>query len=67
MRPGGAANAGLKAIRLGTAEIYNHLKPTHGRIRAAAMVLVKTVQSLTEVRYGRCPHQRWFANRMVEH
>jgi glycosyltransferase involved in cell wall biosynthesis len=66
MRPGGSANAGLKAIRLGTAEMYYHLKRTHGHIRAAGMVLVKTVQSLMEVRYGRCPHERWFASRTVE-
>jgi glycosyltransferase involved in cell wall biosynthesis len=66
MRPGGSANAGLKAIRLGTAELYNHLKLTHGRIRAATMVFVKTMQSLTEVRYGRCPHERWFASGTVE-
>jgi glycosyltransferase involved in cell wall biosynthesis len=66
MRPGGSANAGLKAIRLGTAEMYDHLKRTHGHTRAAGMVLVKTMQSLTEVRYGRCPHERWFASRTVE-
>jgi hypothetical protein len=24
-------------------------------------VLVKTLQSLSELRYGRCPHGRWFA------
>jgi len=66
MRPGGSANAGLKAIRLGTAEMYDHLKRTHGQTRAAGMVLVKTMQSLMEVRYGRCPHERWFASRTVE-
>jgi glycosyltransferase involved in cell wall biosynthesis len=65
MRPGGAANADLKAIQLGTSEIYNHLRQTHGRIRAAAMVLVKTIQSLSEVRFGRCPHERWFASHTV--
>jgi len=25
------------------------------------MVLVKTLQSLAELRYGKCPHERWFA------
>jgi glycosyltransferase involved in cell wall biosynthesis len=61
MRPGGAANAGLAAMRLGTAEIFRHLVPSRGRARAAAMVLVKTLQSVLELRYGRCPHARWFA------
>ncbi len=60
MRAGGAANTGWQAIYAGSAEIFRHLAPTHGRCRAAAMVAVKTLQSLSEVRYGRCPHQRWF-------
>jgi glycosyltransferase involved in cell wall biosynthesis len=60
MRPGGSANANLKAMQLGTVEIYRHLVPTYGRMRAAAMVSVKTMQSLSEIRYGRCPHNRWF-------
>jgi hypothetical protein len=66
MRPGGSANAGLRAIWLGTAEMYDHLRATQGRIRATAMVFVKTTQSLTELRYGRCPHERWFVSHMVE-
>ena len=61
MKPGGAANAGLPAMYRGSIEIYRHLRSVHGRIRAAAMVAVKTVQSLSEVRYGHMPHQRWFA------
>jgi glycosyltransferase involved in cell wall biosynthesis len=60
MRAGGAANAGLKAMYLGTTEIYRHLRPTHRQARALWMVMVKTMQSLSEVRYGRCPHRRWF-------
>jgi glycosyltransferase involved in cell wall biosynthesis len=60
MKPGGAANAGLPAIYRGSVEIYRHLRSAHGRIRAAAMVMVKTAQSLSELRYGRVPHQRWF-------
>jgi glycosyltransferase involved in cell wall biosynthesis len=60
MRAGGAANAGLRAAWLGTREIYGHLVPTHGVARSAIMVLVKTLQSLSELRYGRCPHNRWF-------
>jgi len=62
MRAGGAANAGLRAAWLGTREIYAHLVPTHGIVRSAIMVLVKTLQSLSELRYGRCPHGRWFAS-----
>jgi glycosyltransferase involved in cell wall biosynthesis len=60
MRAGGAANAGLRALWLGTSEIYAHLVPTHGVVRSMIMVVVKTLQSLSEVRYGRCPHDRWF-------
>jgi glycosyltransferase involved in cell wall biosynthesis len=61
MRAGGAANAGLPAVWLGTREIYAHLVPTHGVVRSVIMVLVKTLQSLSELRYGRCRHGRWFA------
>jgi glycosyltransferase involved in cell wall biosynthesis len=61
MRAGGAANAGLRAVWLGSREIYAHLQPTHGVVRSAIMVLVKTLQSLSELRYGRCRHGRWFA------
>ena len=61
MRAGGAANAGLRALWLGTREIYAHLVPTHGIVRSVIMVLVKTFQSLSELRYGRCRHARWFA------
>ena len=61
MRAGGAANAGLRAVWLGTREIYAHLVPTRGVVRAAIMVLVKTLQSLGELRFGRCRHGRWFA------
>jgi len=61
MRAGGAANAGLRAIWLGSREIYAHLQPTYGVVRSAIMVLVKTLQSLSELRYGRCRHSRWFA------
>jgi glycosyltransferase involved in cell wall biosynthesis len=61
MRAGGAANAGLRAVWLGSREIYVHLLATHGVVRSALMVLVKTLQSLSELRYGRCRHGRWFA------
>jgi glycosyltransferase involved in cell wall biosynthesis len=61
MRAGGAANAGLRAVWLGSREIYAHLLPTHGVVRSAIMVLVKTLQSLSELRYGTCRHGRWFA------
>jgi glycosyltransferase involved in cell wall biosynthesis len=61
MRAGGAANAGLKSMCKGTVEIYRHLRRTRHFARAVAMVFVKTIQSISEVRYGRCPHDRWFA------
>jgi hypothetical protein len=61
MRAGGAANAGLHALWLGSREIYAHLVPTRGVLRSVIMVLVKTLQSLSELRYGRCRHGRWFA------
>jgi hypothetical protein len=60
MRAGGAANAGLRAVLLGSIEIFRHLIPMHGIVKAAAMVAIKTLQSLGELRYGRCPHERWF-------
>jgi glycosyltransferase involved in cell wall biosynthesis len=61
MREQGSANASLHAMRLGTVEIYRHLLPKVGRLKATGMVLVKTLQSLSELRFGRCPHRRWFA------
>jgi glycosyltransferase involved in cell wall biosynthesis len=60
MQAGGNANASLKAVWRGTAETYRYLRPTHGPVRSAGMVLAKSLQSLTEVRYGRPPHARWF-------
>ncbi len=60
MRAGGAANGSAGAMWLGTREIYAHLRRSRGRVRSAAMALVKTCQSVSELRYGRCPHRRWF-------
>jgi glycosyltransferase involved in cell wall biosynthesis len=60
MRPRGSANSGLHAMRLGTVEIYRHLAPKVGTLKATGMVLVKTLQSVSELRIGRCPHCRWF-------
>ncbi|HTY93870.1 MAG TPA: glycosyltransferase family 2 protein [Steroidobacteraceae bacterium] len=62
MRAGGAANAGLKARYRATREFYRHLTLTYSPIRAAFMVTIKTLQSLEELRLGRCPHARWFAS-----
>lgn len=62
MQAGGAANAGLNAIYRGTLEVYRHLSAEVGSGKAAIMVFVKTLQSLSEIRYGRCPQRRWFAN-----
>lgn len=61
MRPGGAANSGLPAMWRGTREIFAHLREVHGPLRSAGMTAVKTLQSLSELRIGRCPGERWFA------
>jgi glycosyltransferase len=61
MEAGGAANAGLKAIARGTLEVYRHLSVQVGGARALLMVLIKTLQSVSEIRFGRCPHERWFS------
>ena len=60
MRAGGAANAGLKSMCKGTVEIYRHLLRTHNFAKAIGMVFVKTIQSVSEIRFGKCPHNRWF-------
>jgi glycosyltransferase involved in cell wall biosynthesis len=62
MRGGGAANAGIAAMWLGSLEIYRHLRSAHSALRAAAMVTVKTLQSASELRYGQSPHERWMDN-----
>ena len=61
MRVGGASNGGLRAMYDGSREIYTYLRSRHSSWRSTAMVIVKTLQSLTELRLGRCRHQRWFA------
>jgi len=60
MRSGGSANASLGAMYLGSLEVFRHLRPERGILRAFSMVLVKTMQALLEVRYGECAHRRWF-------
>ncbi len=62
MRAGGRSNANFRAMHRATKEFYRELCATYSPIRAAAMVLLKTLQSLAEVRLGRCPHDRWFAS-----
>jgi glycosyltransferase involved in cell wall biosynthesis len=62
MRDGGAANAGSGARYRATMELYEHLSSTYSYPRAAGMVIIKTLQSLIEVRLGNCPHSRWFAS-----
>jgi glycosyltransferase involved in cell wall biosynthesis len=61
MRDGGKVNAGWKARCRATAEFYKRLSSTYSPFRAAVIVGVKTLQSLMELRWGRCPHDRWFA------
>jgi len=62
MRVGGASNAGLRVMYFATVEFYKHLISTYSYARAAGMVIVKTLQSVMEIRYGHCPHERWFAS-----
>ncbi len=64
MRAGGSANASIKIRYLGTIDMYRHLLLKHSAAKAATMVIVKTMQSLFELRYGNCPHKRWFAERI---
>jgi hypothetical protein len=66
MRAGGAANAGLRSMGKGSIEIFRHLSKTHNSARAICMVFVKTVQSLSEIRFGRCPHDRWFSRAITQ-
>jgi glycosyltransferase len=67
MRVGGATNRGLREMYAATAEIYKHLRSTHSRWRATAIVVIKSLQSLMELRVGRCPHHRWFASGAGNH
>lgn len=62
MESGGTANAGLQAVCRGTLEIYHHLSAEVGSAKAALMVFVKTLQSVSEIRFGRCPHEQWFTS-----
>jgi glycosyltransferase len=66
MRANGAANAGLQPMFKGTVEIYRHLVRTHHYARAVGMTLVKTMQSVSEIRFGRCPHHRWFTRAITK-
>jgi len=61
MQVGGAANAGPKAVYRGTLEIYRHLSAEVGRAKASLMVLIKTLQSVSEIRFGRCTQEMWFS------
>jgi glycosyltransferase involved in cell wall biosynthesis len=61
MQAGGAANAGVKAMVRGTQEVYRHLSAEVGGARASLMVSIKTLQSLSEIRFGRCAQEMWFS------
>lgn len=67
MRAGGAANASIKSVCKGTLEVYRHLLHTHRFPRAMCMVFIKTMQSICEIRFGRCPCDRWFAREIRKH
>jgi glycosyltransferase involved in cell wall biosynthesis len=60
MQAGGAANAGLNAVYRGSFEVFRHLSAEVGGARATLMVLIKTLQSVSEIRFGRCPYECWF-------
>jgi hypothetical protein len=62
MRAGGASNEGIRTMFWATVEFYKHLSRTYSRARAALIVIVKTLQSLAEIRWGTCPHHRWFVS-----
>jgi glycosyltransferase involved in cell wall biosynthesis len=66
MRAGGAANAGLKSMCQGSMEIFRHLSRVRNSARALCMLVVKTVQSLSEIRFGHCPHGRWFLQAITQ-
>lgn len=61
MRSGGAANAGLRSMIHGSLEIYRHLRRSHGVARAGVMLASKTLQSVSEVRYGRPDYRPWMS------
>jgi len=60
MRAGGASNEGIRTMFWATVEFYKHLCRRYSRSRAALIAVVKTLQSLAEIRWGACPHRRWF-------
>jgi len=62
MHAGGTANRNIPAMYLGTREIYAHLKPQVGVIKTIVAVLIKTFQSLSELRFGLCHYDLWFHN-----
>jgi len=66
MRAGGVSNANLRAVYNGSMEIFRHLRPVHGALRSAFMVSMKTLQSLSEIRFGVPPYGRWFAGALRE-
>jgi glycosyltransferase involved in cell wall biosynthesis len=66
MQGGGNANASSRAMWRGTVETYRFLRRDHGRLRSLRMVASKTVQSVTEIRYGCPPNARWFAAQATE-
>jgi glycosyltransferase len=61
MRAGGASSGSLQAIYLSTIELHRHLRSTLSVWRATMIVAIKTFQSISEIRLGRCRQHRWFS------
>jgi glycosyltransferase involved in cell wall biosynthesis len=61
MRAGGASSGSLRAMYLATTELHRHLRSTLSVWRATMIVTIKTLQSMMEIRLGRCRQDRWFA------
>jgi glycosyltransferase involved in cell wall biosynthesis len=62
MRAGGKSNQGVGARYRGVRELYGWLLEGHSPARALVIVVVKSLQTLSGLRIGRCPHLRWFAD-----
>jgi hypothetical protein len=46
--------------------LHKHLRSTLSVWRATMIVTIKTLQSMMEIRLGRCRQDRWFAVKAIE-